>query len=192
MIEALEEEVTKYERIHYKNTAEAATIVLVKMRHGLLEYRRNIKRLRETIGPLLGFRWDRSLLCAVGAEKFNDSLSIVKSSDLPLEEIDKLRKLFLGAFSDPSLIFPDFGEIWRCRIAKFHLFEIWPFAQWLKVATALNKAHIEAPSDLASLIFAECAALDEVNATNGDIILLWQTALWWRATTLRNGPFFPF
>ena len=147
------------------------------MRHELLEYRANIRKLRETIEPLLGFQWNRSLLCAVGAGKFNDLLSIVKSSGLLLEEIDKLRKLFLGAFSDPSLISPDFWEIWRCCIAKFHIFEIRPFAQWLKIATALNKVHIGAPSDLASLSFAECTVLDEVNATNGDIILLWQTAL---------------
>ena len=91
-----------------KNTAQAATTVLVKMRPELLEYRRNIKRLRETIESLLVFHWDRSLLCAVGTEKFNDLLSIIKSPGLPLEEIDNPRKLFLRAFSDPSLIFPRF------------------------------------------------------------------------------------
>ena len=49
-----------------KNTAEEAIIVLAKMRPGLLEHRRNVKRLRQTIGPILGFHWNRSLICAVG------------------------------------------------------------------------------------------------------------------------------
>ena len=68
-----------------KNTAEATLIVLAKMRPGLLEYRGNVKRLREVIEPIMGFHWDRSIICAVGADKFNDLMSIIKSSDLPLE-----------------------------------------------------------------------------------------------------------
>ena len=68
-----------------KNTAEATLIVLAKMRPGLLEYRGNVKRLREVIEPIMGVRWYRSLICAVGADKFNDLMSIIKSSDLPLE-----------------------------------------------------------------------------------------------------------
>ena len=93
-----------------KNTAEAASIVLAKMRPGLLEYRRNVRRLREVIEPIMGFHWNRSLICAVWADKFNDLVSIIKSSELPLEDIDKPRKLVLGAFFDPSLIFPTIGK----------------------------------------------------------------------------------
>ena len=63
-----------------KNAAEAAIIFLAKMRHGLLEHRRNVEILRETIEPILGLHWNRSLICAVGADKFNDLLSIAKSS----------------------------------------------------------------------------------------------------------------
>ena len=84
-----------------KNTSEAALIVLAQMRHELLEYRRNVKRLREVIEPIMGVRWYRSLICAVGADKFNDLMSIIKSPDLPLGGIDKLRKLPLGVFSTP-------------------------------------------------------------------------------------------
>ena len=82
-----------------KNTDWAAIIVLAKMRPVLLEHRRNVKRLMQTVEPILGFHWNRSLICDVGADKFNDLLSIAKSSGLHLEEIDKLRKLLLWAFS---------------------------------------------------------------------------------------------
>ena len=60
-----------------KNTSEADFIVLSKMRPDRLEYRRNVKKLREVIEPLMGFRWDRSLIVASGADKFNDLLSIM-------------------------------------------------------------------------------------------------------------------
>lgn len=81
------------------NTSEGAVIVLAKMRPGILEYRRNFKRLGDVIDPIMGFYWDRSLICAVGAVEFNDLLQIIKSSDLHLEEIDKLMNLVLWAFS---------------------------------------------------------------------------------------------
>ena len=173
-----------------KNTDEAALISLAEMRHELLEYRRNVKRLRDVIEPILGFRWNMSLICAVGADKFNDLLSIVKSPDFPLVEIDKLRKIFLCAFFDPSLIFIDHWEVWRCCITKFHLCEIRPFAGWLKIANALSLAHILAPSDLAALSFSECAGLDEVNASNGDIILLRQSDLCWMGDNPQAQSFF--
>ena len=78
---------------------------------------------------------------------------------------------------DPSLNFPDYWEVCRCCITKFHLFEIRPFAAWLKIAISLCQAHISTPSDLATLTFSECTVLDDINAASGDIILLWQSAL---------------
>ena len=93
-------------------------------------------------------------------------------------------------FFDPSLIFPDFGEMWRCCITKFHLFGSRPFAEWLKIVTALNQAHISTPPDLAILSFSECTGLGEVNASGGDIILLWQSALCWRGDNPQEQPFF--
>lgn len=85
----------------------------------------------------------------------------------------------MGLFG-PSLIFPDFWEVWRCCITKFHLFEIRPFSGWLVVVISLIHAHISTPSELAALSFSECAILDEMNASNGDIILFWQSVLCWR------------
>ena len=51
-----------------KNTAEAALIVLAKMRPDLLEYRMDVKRLRGVTEPILVFHWNRSLICAVGTD----------------------------------------------------------------------------------------------------------------------------
>lgn len=108
-----------------------------------------------------------SLICAVEADKFNDLLLIDKSSGLPLDEIDKLRKLFLWAFFDPSLIVPDLWEFWRRCITKFRIFDIGPFAGWLGIANALHKAHVITPNDLAPLIFSECKDPDVVDASWG-------------------------
>ena len=58
----------------------------------------NAKKLRIILELLMGFRWNRSLICAVGSDKFNDLLSIVKSSDLSEGGVGKLRKLVLGHF----------------------------------------------------------------------------------------------
>ena len=66
---------------------------------------------------------------------------------------------------NPSLIFPGFGEVWRCCISKCHLFEITPFAGWLEIANAIHQARIITPADLAPLSFSECAFLGEINAS---------------------------
>ena len=80
--------------------------------------------------------------------------------------------------------------MWRFCITKFHLFETRPFAGWLKLVTALNHAHIATPSGLETLSFSERTVLDEVNASNGDIILIWQSALCWRGDSPQEQPFF--
>ena len=77
----------------------------------------------------------------------------------------------------------------RCN-TKFHLFEIRPFAGRLEIATALNHAHLSPPSDLSALSFSECTVLDGVNAPDGDIIMLCQSALRRRGGDPQEQPFF--
>ena len=81
-----------------KNKDGAVWIVLAHVRPHLLEYRWDVERLREVSAPLMGFRWGRSLICAAGADKFNDVIAIIRSPDLPIEEIDKLRNSSYGHF----------------------------------------------------------------------------------------------
>ena len=73
----------RYEHNRNQKHRWAVLIVLDPIRHQLLEHRRHVGRLREVLEPLMGFRWDRSLICAAWADKFNDLLSIIKSSVLP-------------------------------------------------------------------------------------------------------------
>ena len=67
----------------------------------------------------------------------------------------------------PSLIFPDFGVVWRCCITKFHLYEIPPLYGWAELVTALREARIRTPLDLAALTLAESTVLDDVQEARG-------------------------
>ena len=90
-----------------ERAAKEAIAFLENVRPKILRYRENAIILREVMGPILGFHWNPPLICAVGAGKFNDISSRIKSSQLDETEVDKFRKLSLGAFNDPPLIFPD-------------------------------------------------------------------------------------
>ena len=78
-----------------------------------------------------------------------------------------MRKFSLGAFFDPSLIFPDFWEVGRCYIDKFHLYEVRPFSGWLKLISAFQEAQIKTQTDLADLSFAESTVLDDARCSKG-------------------------
>ena len=111
-----------------EGTAKAAITIIENIRPRILRYREDVVKLREVLEPVLGFHRDRALICEVGEGEFNDILSRIKASQLEESDVDKFRKLLLGELDDPSLIFPDYWEVWRCPITKFHLYEVRPFA----------------------------------------------------------------
>ena len=53
-----------------ERTAKAVIAILENIRPQILRYKENVVKLREVLEPILGFRWNRTLICAVGAEKF--------------------------------------------------------------------------------------------------------------------------
>ena len=141
-----------------EGTAKAAITIIENIRPRILRYREDVVKLREVLEPVLGFHRDRALICEVGEGEFNDILSRIKASQLEESDVDKFRKLLLGELDDPSLIFPDYWEVWRCPITKFHLYEVRPFAGWLALVSVLHGLRMKTPSTWLPLRYTAASA----------------------------------
>ena len=51
-----------------ESTARAVIAILENIRPQILRYRANVAKLKEVLEQILGFRWDRSIICAAGME----------------------------------------------------------------------------------------------------------------------------
>ena len=160
--------------------ALAVKIVFQTIRPQILGNRSNIAKLREAVEPINGFEWSRALIDRVGTKPINDILSCIKSSSLPLDEINKFRKLFKESFWNPEVIFPESWEIWRAMITKFQLYELLPFNKWVEAIDQLRASTINNPIDLAQLKFTEALALDNSWSFEGNLVILWQASKCWQ------------
>ena len=88
----------------------AADILFMRVRPRKIKFRRDLKRLREALGPLKGIQWPRSVIAQLGSGRINDLMEILKDSALHQEDIAVWRRLFQETFFRPSLLFPDFGK----------------------------------------------------------------------------------
>ena len=102
------------------------------------------------------------------------------NSKAPKPLIGRLRRVLITTCFDESLIFPPGWEVWRGLITRFHLWEIIPFAAWTKIVTAPSTRHIRSPIELTTLTFTEAFALDYDCRRDGNLVLLWQSALCFR------------
>ena len=144
-----------------QNTAKASPIVSQKIRSQLLQYSSNPAKLREIIGPIFAFEWNRRTIGAFGSGPIDDLVEIAKDSKSPHERIGRLRRILATSYCGESLISPTGWEIWRGSITRFHLWAITPFTAWTKIATTLSTRRIKSPIELTSLAFTETSALDQ-------------------------------
>ena len=158
----------------------AADILLRWVRPQLIKFRHNLGRLQYSLEPLKGLQWSRSVIIQLGPNRINDLMSIIKDSVLPEKEINYWRRFFFETFFDPSIIFPEFWEVWRGLITQYHLYEVVAFTQWVIIVGLLNDSSIRTPIDLTQLTFGEIHAFDQAHDNKGNLVLLWQSALCWR------------
>ena len=158
----------------------AADILLRWVRPQIIKFRHDLKRLQYSLEPLKGLQWSRPVITRLGSNRINDLMSIFKDSALPEKGINYWRRFFYETFFDPSVVFPDFWEVWRGLIAKYHLYEVVSFTQWVIIVGILNDSSIRTPIDLTQLTFGEIHAFDQSRDDRGNLVLLWQSALCWR------------
>ena len=159
--------------------AKAATLVIQAITPFVKEHINDPVKLALSLEPLYGFAWSRGMIVKIGSKPLNDILKLVKSSALPKEQINRLRKLIKTAYFDQSGTFPPKWELWREIIAKYHLYEVVPFGDWAKIIWKLEDHKIYNPLDLAELSKEEAKTLESVLDSKGNSILLWQTVLCW-------------
>ena len=80
------------------------------------------------------------------------------------------------AYFDQSTILPANWEVWMTLIARYHLYEIFSFAEWSKIIHNLSNLRINSPFDLANFPKTEISALESTQLEPGNIGLLWQAA----------------
>ena len=107
-------------------------------------------------------------------------MAILRDSALPQEDISLWRRLFPETFFNPSLFFPGFWELWTGVITRYHLYELVHFAQWVIIVGIPNDSAIKTPIDLAHLNCAEIHAFGQAHDNQGNLVLLWRSALCWR------------
>ena len=95
-------------------------------------------------------------------------------------KINTIRHLFKGTFYAEVGHIPLHWELWRAGITSFLLYELTPFQKWMGLGASLEASYIFTPLELAVLTYIESLALDNLHNSKGNIVLLWQSALWWR------------
>ena len=63
------------------------------------------------------------MLTAVVSDVINDIMHCIKGAAIAHRKIEDVRKLFLDAFYDRSVIFPTRWEIWRSMITQYRLYD---------------------------------------------------------------------
>ena len=64
-------------------------------------------------------------------------------------------------------------------VAKYHLYEVVSFTQWVIVVGLLDDSSIRTPIDLTQLTFGEIHAFGQAHGDKGNLVLLWHPALCW-------------
>ena len=163
-----------------KATAKAIIIAIGAIEPFIKLRKNDPGELSLAVEPLFGFSWSRGVIIKIGSKILNDFLKLVKSSELPKDEIDKVRNLVKNAYFDQSGIFPPKWEHWRDLITKYHLYEVTPFGERSKLVWLLEETRISSPLDLAELNKEEANLLEARLESKGNTILLWKTTLCWK------------
>ena len=160
--------------------AQAARIVLDKVRPILVSHAKNDKVIETELGPVLGFHWNKQLMIKVGSVIINDFIHCVKGSSLAKDKINLVRQRFKGTFYEEIGPIPLRWELWRPLITIYLLYELTPFHEWVRIVASLESSYLFAPLDIAVLSYLEPLALDTHHESKGKIVILWQSALCWR------------
>ena len=160
--------------------AQAAQIVIAKVRPILVSHAKNAKVIEKELEPVLGFHWNKQLMIKVGSGIINDFLHCVKGTSLAKDKISLIKQRFKGTFYEEIGPIPLHWELWRSLITIYLLYELTPFHEWMKIVASLESSYLFAPLDLAVLSYLESLALDNHHESKGNIVILWQSALCWR------------
>ena len=162
------------------DAAKAAVIIFREIRPILIGAAKNPKGILTAVDLVRGFLRPTELIRQTATGPVNDFTHCLKGARVDRAALEEFRRKFKAAFDRTGVSIPERWGIWRSLITQYNIQATRLFAQWADLISPLGDRCLKTPCELAVLTFAEASPIGQNIHSQGDLIRLRKSALWWK------------